>query len=105
VIWNAGGLDESRLEGPLFALGLLVIVVAFLALGVSLAPGRGLAWKVLAGVVGAAVGVVFTLVVESVVGGAVPDGAGWVQEEAGLWAAALLALALTLLRARRLRSD
>lgn len=103
VIWNAGGLDESRFEGPLFGLGLLSIVVAFVALGVSLAPRSGLGWKVLAGAGGVAAGVFLALLVENVVGGAMPDSAGWVREEAGLWVAGALALALTVFRLRRVQ--
>jgi hypothetical protein len=100
VIWNAGGLDESALEGPLFALGLLLVVVTFAALAVSFVRA-GLPWRVLAGLAGALVGLGWVLVIESLVGGAAPDTWGWVQEEVGLWVAAALALAVTLLRAAR----
>jgi hypothetical protein len=41
AIWTAGGLDESPLESPLFVLGLLAIVIAYIALGVAAARGRG----------------------------------------------------------------
>jgi hypothetical protein len=98
AIWNAGGNELSRLEGPLFLVGLLLAVAASAALGASLA--RGLLWKVVAGIAGAAAGLAFVLMVESVVGGAAPDDWGWVQVEIGLWAAALLLLGITFARLR-----
>lgn len=106
VIWTAGGLDESALEPPLFGLGLVLVVAAFSALGVSLVRAGAL-WKALAGVAGAAAGLGWVLVIESVVGGAAPDDWGWVAVEVGLWTAAALALVLMLLRlrARRPRAE
>jgi hypothetical protein len=101
AIWNAGGNDLSRLEGPLFAAGLVLAVAACAAAGISLA--RGAVRRVLAGIAGAAAGLVLVLVVESVVGGAAPDDWGWVQQEVGLWAAAILVLAATLVRLRAAR--
>lgn len=103
AIWNAGGLDRSALEGPLFALGLLLVVATFAALGVSLVRA-GLVWLVLAGIAGALAGLAWVLVIESVVGGAAPDTWGWAQEEVGLWTAAVLALVATLVRLRAARA-
>jgi hypothetical protein len=97
AIWNAGGNDISRLEAPLFVLGLLLAVAACAVLGVSLAPAA-LARRILAGMAGAAAGLVVVLVVESVVGGAAPDDWGWVKQEVGLWAAAIVVVAVTALR-------
>ena len=59
------------------------MVVAFVALGVAAARGRSV--KVVAGVVGLVVGVVALVAVEDGVGAIVPESAGWVAEEVGLW--------------------
>ena len=88
AIWIAGGLDESPLESPLFVLGLLAIVIAYIALGVAAARGRSTLVGVLAGVGGLLVGVAVALVADALAGAVLPDSAGWVQEEAGLWLAA-----------------
>lgn len=86
VIAVAGGLDRSPLEAPLFFLGLVLLVAAFVAAGLALTAGRGNVARVL-GVVGAlVVGIAVSGLVETGVGALVPGSAGWVQEEAGLWA-------------------
>lgn len=103
AIWNAGGLDESALEGPLFGLGLLLVVAAFAALGVSLVRA-GLVARAAAGIAGVVVGLGWVVVIESLVGGAAPETWGWVREEVGLWVAAVLALGLMLLRLRLARA-
>jgi len=97
----AGGLDRSPLEGPLFFLGLVAVVVAFVAAGVAATRGRSAAVRALGGVAGFLVGLALSALVASVVGALVPESAGWVQEEAGLWAVGLLAVGLTALVARR----
>jgi hypothetical protein len=88
AIWIAGGLDESPLESPLFVLGLLAIVTAYIALGVAAARSRSTLVATLAGVGGLVVGVAVALVADALAGAVLPDSAGWVQEEAGLWLAA-----------------
>ena len=102
AIWNAGGLDESSLESPLFALGLVAIALAFAALGVAATRGRPNWIRVAAAVAALVVGLALLLLVEALVRGLVPASAGWVEEEAGLWVAALLtsALAVALFRRR-----
>ena len=95
AIGIAGGLDESPLESPLFALGLLAIVVAFASLGVAIAGERTLAFKVIGGVAGVLVGFGLSMLAAVVAAAVVPESAGWVQEEAGLWFSALLALGVT----------
>ena len=94
VIAVAGGLDQSPLETPLFLLGLLSIVVSFASLGVALARGRPVALKVVGGVVGILIGGALSALASAVAAAAIPDSAGWVQEEAGLWLSALLAVAV-----------
>ena len=91
----AGGLDKSPFEGPLFFLGLAANVIAFVALGVAVAGPRGTAAKVGGAVLGIVVGFAVTMLADSLAGAVVPESAGWVAEEAGLWVAALLALGIT----------
>jgi hypothetical protein len=102
AIWIAGGLGKTPLEDILFWLGFGAMVVTFVALGVAAARGRSLLVKVVAGVIGLVVGVVALVAVEDAVGAIVPESAGWVAEEAGLWvaAAATTAFALLWLRSR-----
>ena len=95
AIGLAGGLDRSALESPLFALGLVAIVVAFVALGVAVAAGRPVGHKVVGGVLGVVIGVGLSALASWVAAAVIPESAGWVQAEAGLWVAALLAVAVT----------
>jgi hypothetical protein len=76
---------------PLFVLGLVAIVVVFASLGVALARERPLAFKVIGGLVGVVIGFALSTLASAVAAAAIPDSAGWVQEEAGLWLSALLA--------------
>lgn len=96
AIGVAGGLDESPLEGPLFVLGLIAIVVAFAALGVAVMAGRSVVLQVVAAVVGVLLGLALTTLASVVADSAIPDAAGWVQAEAGLWFSALVALGVTI---------
>ncbi|CAA9405070.1 MAG: hypothetical protein AVDCRST_MAG75-2379 [uncultured Propionibacteriaceae bacterium] len=95
AIGFAGGLDKSPLESPLFGVGLVAIVVALASLGVAVAGNRPLAVKVIAGVVGVLIGVALSALASYVAAAVIPESAGWVQEEAGLWFSALLALGAT----------
>lgn len=95
AIGVAGGLDKSPLEGPLFVLGLVAIVVASASLGVAVAGERTLAFKVLGGLVGVLIGFGLSMLASAVAATLIPDSAGWVQAEAGLWFSALLALGIT----------
>lgn len=98
----AGGLDKSPLEAPLFFLGLISFVVAVVALGVALTPGRHALVRVAAGVGGFVVGFVLTLLVDAVVGSFETAGAErhWVWTEFNLWVVALAALTLAVAVAR-----
>ena len=96
AIWAAGGLDESPLESPLFVLGLVAFLVASAALGIVVV-GAMASW--LRAVVAVGCVVVALLVIslfDTLSGAVLPDSTGWVQEEAGLWVAALLLLAVVL---------
>lgn len=88
-------MDESPLEGPLFVLGLVAIVVAFASLGVAVARERPLTFQVIGGVVGVLIGFGLSMLASVVAAAVIPDSAGWVQAEAGLWFSALLALGVT----------
>ena len=96
AIGIAGGLDESPLEGPLFLLGLLAFVTAFVAGGVALMASRSTVMKIAAGIAGAVVAIVLVVVFTSVMVELLPSSIGWPEEEAGLWLASLFALALML---------
>ena len=102
AIGIAGGLDRSPFEGPLFFAGLLLLVAAFLSAGLALTAGRGIAVRILGSVGAVVIGIAVSLVVETGVGAFVPDSAGWVKEEAGLWViGALTAAVFTAWWARR----
>lgn len=96
VIAAAGGLDQSALESPLFILGLLLISIAFAAGGFAAAEGRGTAMRAVGVVGGVVVGLLLFILVETAVGAVVPDSAGWVKEEAGLWVASVVTAAIML---------
>ena len=95
AIGVAGGLDQSSLEGPLYLLGLVSIVVAFAALGVAVAGNRAVIVKIIGAVVGVLVGFALSMLASVAATAIIPDSAGWVQAEAGLWFSALLALGVT----------
>ena len=92
AIGIAGGLDRSPFESPLFGLGLVGLVVAFFGIGLAAASKRSRLGKVVGGVLGLLIGIAFFLAVENAVGAVVPESAGWVQEEAGLWVIAIVTL-------------
>ena len=105
VIAAAGGLDQSPLEGPLFFVGLILISLAFAAAGVAIAAGRGAFVRVLGALSGVVAGLALFMVVETATGTLVPDSAGWVQEEAGLWAASAITAVLLVTWLMRRQSD
>ena len=93
AIWQAGGLGKTDLEDLGWAVGTLLFFATWAAIGVAFAARRPTWIRILAGVGGVLLG----FVLFSVLDGAadlLPDSAGWVQEEAGLWAAALVTLAV-----------
>jgi hypothetical protein len=92
AIGVAGGLDQSPLEGPLYLLGLVSIVIAFAALGVAVAGERAVIVRVIGAMVGVLVGFALSMLASVAATAIIPDSAGWVQAEAGLWFSALLAL-------------
>nr|WP_294692923.1 hypothetical protein [uncultured Friedmanniella sp.] len=96
AIGVACGLDKSSLESPLFGLGLVAIVAAFIALGVAVARERPIAFKIIGGVLGVVIGLALSMLASWVAAAAIPESAGWVRAEAGLWFSALLALIVTM---------
>lgn len=105
AIGVAGGLDRSPWEGPLFILGLLAHVTAFGTLGAAITAGRSLPRRALAAAAGVAAGYVLSMLAAALAAGIMPASTGWVRSEAGLWLAALLAVAVTAVwHARRTRT-
>jgi hypothetical protein len=97
VIWNAGGLDESSLESPLFVAGLLALVVAAAAFGAAVTQGRASAVRAAAAVAGVVAGAALTILIQNaIVKPLLPESTGWVEEEAGLWVSAALVAAVVL---------
>ncbi|MGZ8782211.1 MAG: hypothetical protein ACXWZB_01795 [Gaiellaceae bacterium] len=106
AIWNAGGLDESSLESPLFVAGLLALVVATAAFGAAVMEGRPLAVRAAAAALGVVAGAALTILLQNViVKPLLPESTGWVEEEAGLWVSAALVAAVVLWWNSRRRPD
>ena len=95
AIGAAGGLDRSPFEGPLYLLGLVAIIAAFAALGVAVAGQRSVVVRAAGAALGVLVGLGLSMLSSVLATELVPDSAGWVQAEAGLWFSALLALGVT----------
>jgi hypothetical protein len=102
AIGVAGGLDRSPFEGPLFALGLLAILVACAATGAAATAGRALWIRILAAALALIIGLAVAILSDTASGALVPETAGWVSEEAGLWVSGLITLALVLFVTRRI---
>ena len=97
AIWNAGGLDESSLESPLFVAGLLALVVAAAAFGAALTERRPLAVRAAAAAAGVVAGTALTVLIQNaIVKPLLPESTGWVEEEAGLWVSAALVAAVVI---------
>lgn len=101
AIWNAGGLNKSSFEAPLFGLGFLLSLAALAVVGVAITGGKHIAVRVLGAVAGLVAALLVVLASDGVAGMVVPDSAGWVQEEAGLWFAALVIVVAAFLVNRR----
>jgi hypothetical protein len=101
----AGGLDRSPLEGPFFFLGLGLLVAAFVTAGLAITEGRKVAARILGTVGALVVGITVSGLVERVMGALVPDSAGWVQAEAGLWAISTITAAVLLIWSAAGRRD
>jgi hypothetical protein len=101
AIWEAGGLGKTSLEDVGWAVGTLLFLITWAALGAALAVGRAIWLRILAAAVGVVLGLALFLALD---GGAdsLPDSAGWVREEAGLWAVAVVTLACAWWQRRRL---
>jgi hypothetical protein len=92
----AGGLDQSPLEGPLYFLGLILMLIAYGAAGWAVTATRSTGLRLLGILGGLIVGSLVGVAIQAVVGVVVPDAAGWVREEAGLWVASVLTAAVML---------
>jgi hypothetical protein len=95
AIWAAGGLDQSALEGPLFLAGLIAYAAGAFALGFALLGDRSLFLRVGAAVLTLVAALLLISILQAVLRALLPESAGWVTEEAGLWACAAILVAVT----------
>jgi hypothetical protein len=95
AIWAAGGLDQSALEAPLFFAGLLTYAAGAFALGFALLGDRSLFLRAGAAVLTLVAALLLISILQAVLRAVLPESAGWVTEEAGLWASAALLVAVT----------
>jgi hypothetical protein len=100
AIWEAGGLGKTDLEDLGWAVGILLFLATWACLGVALTAGRATWLRVLAGAGGVVVGLALFMVLDGAAD-LLPDSAGWVHEEAGLWAVALVTLVVAWWQRRR----
>ena len=100
AIWEAGGLGETSLEDVGWALGTLAFLFTWAALGFAFASGRAVWLRVITAAAGVVVGFVLFLALDGAAD-VLPESTGWVHEEAGLWAVALVTLAVAWWQRRR----
>lgn len=100
AIWEAGGLDKTSLEDVGWAAGTLIFLITWAALGAASVAGRAIWLRVVAAVVGVVLGFALFSALDGAADG-LPKSTGWVREEAGLWAAALVTLAVAWWQRRR----
>ena len=93
AIWEAGGLGKTSLEDLGWAVGTLLFLITWAALGAAFTAGRAIWLRIVASVLGVVLGFVLFATLDSAAD-VLPESAGWVREEAGLWAAALVTLAV-----------
>lgn len=102
AIGLAGGLGESPLETPLFALGAMGLVVAMTNLGWTLASGRPIAVRALASVGALVAGIACSMAVLAGVAAFVSSD-HWVWSELNLWVTAVALLAFVAVSRERSR--
>ena len=100
AIWEAGGLGKTDLEDLGWAVGTLLFLITWAVLGFAFAAGRQIWLRICAAVGGVIVGLALFMGLHGAAD-ALPDSAGWVREEAGLWAVALVTLAAAWWQRRR----
>ena len=100
AIWAAGGLGKTSLEDVGWAAGTLLFLVSWAALGAAVAAGRATWLRIVAAVIGVVLGLALFMLLDGSAD-ALPQSAGWVREEAGLWAVALVTLAAAWWQHRR----
>ena len=93
AIWEAGGLGKTGLEDAGWALGTLAFLFTWAALGFAVASGRAIWLRIITAAAGVVVGLVLFLALDGAAD-VLPESTGWVHEEAGLWAVALVTLAV-----------
>ena len=104
AIWEAGGLGKTRLEDAGWAVGTVLFLITWATLGLAFASGRAIWLRIVAAVVGVVLGLLLFLVLDGAAD-LLPDSTGWVHEEAGLWAVALVTLAVAWWQRRPPRGD
>jgi hypothetical protein len=95
AIWAAGGLDRSALEAPLFFAGLLAYAVGAFTLGLLLLGDRSTFLRVGAAVLTLVAALLLISIFQALLRALLPESAGWVTEEAGLWASAVILVVAT----------
>ena len=100
AIWEAGGLGKTDLEDLGWAVGTLLFLMTWATLGIAFTAGRAIWLRIVAAVAGVVVGLALFMALDGAADW-LPESAGWVREEAGLWAVALLTLALAWWQRRR----
>jgi hypothetical protein len=93
AIWEAGGLGKTDVEDVGWAAGALLFLITWVVLGYAFAAGRASWLRVAAAMLGGALGLALVLILDGAAD-VLPESAGWVEEEAGLWAAAVVTLAV-----------
>jgi hypothetical protein len=101
AIGTAGGLELSPFEGPLFFLGLALLVAAFVTAGLALTAGRPVPVRILGAIGALVVGLAVSGLIEAGMGALVPESAGWVEAEAGLWTISVLSAVVLLIWSRQ----
>ena len=101
AIWEAGGLGKTSLEDVGWAVGTLLFLVTWATLGFAFADGRAVWLRVTAAAVGVVLGFALFIALDGAAD-VLPESTGWVHEEAGLWAVALVTLAVAWWQRRRL---
>lgn len=100
AIWEAGGLNKTDLEDLGWAVGTLLFLATWAALGFAFAAGRAPWLRILGAVAGVVVGFALFMALDGAAD-VLPESTGWVHEEAGLWAVALVTLAVAWWQRRR----
>jgi hypothetical protein len=101
AIWAAGGLGQSPIESLLFFAGLLAYVVGAFCFGYAAVVARRTVLRAVTGVVAVVALLALISLLQAVARATLPDSAGWVTEEAGLWLSAAVLVTVSQWRLSR----